>query len=161
MTEDEKRALIAECIRIAEIFDEEIPGYAFGPEKSRNGGASGFEKRTTSGLYLEFYYGGPNRLWTPWGRWSFVGSGGTGAYEHDLRERQRAAFMSRLSTQLHSPVKSDESGDYGPVYKVLAVDGIELPPPGDMLPWASWEDGNAASAEWIRLGGSRQICRTA
>lgn len=30
--------------------------------------------QTASGLFIEHYYGSPNKLWTPWGLWTFIGS---------------------------------------------------------------------------------------
>lgn len=152
MTDQQKRDLIAHCLHIAEIFDEELAGVALDPEAYRRGGVNGFYQRTTSGLYLEFSYGTPNKIWTPWGYWLFVGSTGYNSTDEQLRA-QLASFMARLSVELHSPLQSGKFGEYGPVYKVLAVDGAQLPPPGDVLPNATLDEHHTAQAEWARLGG--------
>lgn len=152
MTDQQKRDLIAQCLRIAEIFDEELPGLALDPDGYRRGGANSFYQRTTSGLYLEFSYGTPNKIWTPWGYWIFVGSKGWNGTDEQL-QAQLASFMARLSVELHIPLQRGNFGEYGPVYKVLAVDGVPLPPPGEVLPNATLDEHHSAQAEWARLGG--------
>ncbi len=153
MSDDEQRALIAQCLRIVEIFDEEVPDYAISPDGHRVSGANGFHKRTSSGLYLEWYYGSPSELWTPWGYWGFVGSGSIAAGGRERHEAHCAAFMARLTTELHAPLVESEFGATGPVYKILAVDGVPLPTPGEVLPTATRDEYKTAKADWARFGG--------
>lgn len=151
MTDQQKTDLIAQCLMIAAIFDEEFPGAALAAKAYRDGGVNGFHGRTTSGLYLEFSYGAPNKIWTPWGYWRFAS--GTGRHFGEERQSQMASFMARLTAELHIPLQQSEFGDYGPVYKLLAVDGVELPPPGEVMASATLDESRAARAEWARLGG--------
>lgn len=152
MTDQQKRDLIAQCLRVAEIFDEELHGLALDPDGYRRGGVNGFYHRTTSGLYLEFSYGTPNKIWTPWGHWNFVGSTSYNDSDEKL-QAQLASFMARLSVELHIPLQRGQFGEYGPIYKVLAVDGVQLPTPGAVLPSATLDEHHTAQAEWARLGG--------
>lgn len=153
MSDDEQRALIAQCLRVAEIFDEEVPDYAISPEGHRIGGANSFYDRTSSGLYLEWSYGSPHYLWTPWGKWTFVGSGIIREGGYERHKARCAAFMARLTTELHAPLVESEFGETGPVYKILAVDGDPLPTPGEVLPTATDDEYKTARADWARFGG--------
>ena len=42
----------------------------------RNDDVNPCYNQTESGLFLEYYYGHPHKLWTPWGSYSFTGSAG-------------------------------------------------------------------------------------
>lgn len=151
MTDQQKTDLIAQCLRIAQIFDEEFPGTALGSKGYRDGGVNPFYDRTTSGLYLEYSYGAPNKIWTPWGQWSFVGS--TAFRSWDEQRKQIDSFMARLTAELYIPLQQDEFGDYGPVYTLHAIEGVELPPPGDVIRIPPNDEYHAARGEWARLGG--------
>ena len=86
-----------------------------------SGGPNPHCNQTNRGLYLELYYGQPTKLWTPWGEWHFAD-----ANEHiDVN-----ALMGRLTTSEHiAEVFKLDTGVIGPVYALLAIDGIELPEP--------------------------------
>lgn len=151
MTDQQKTALITQCLTIANIFDEQFPDTALESNGYRDGGVNPFYNRTTSGLYLEFYYGAPNKIWTPWGEWHFVGS--TGLTFGDEKQQRISSFMARLTSQLHIPLQQSEFGDFGPVYTLHAVDGVQLPPPGEVIPRVPNDEYRAAKEEWGRLGG--------
>lgn len=145
---DRTGELIAYCRQIAAIFDELLPDTAFDARAHRIGGVNPYYCRTTSGLYLEFYYGYPSKLWTPGGRWSFTGS--TVTYGGVRREDLVEPFMQRLATRLHEPMSQSKWGCYGPVYAILAVDGEPVEPPGEVIPFS--KDGYAEmKAEWAAL----------
>lgn len=145
--------LIAQCRRIAAIFDELLPDTALNSHGHRIGGVNPYYSRTTTGLYLEFYYGYPSKLWTPGGRWNFVGSTHTPAYvnKDDLVE----PFMCHLTTELHRPMTQDKWGCYGPIYAIHQVEGDDVEPPGVVAAFSrdGYEDMKrdwAALAEWER-----------
>lgn len=151
MSDQQKTALIAQCLKVASIFDEEFPDTALESRGYRDGGVNPFYNRTTSGLYLEYFYGAPNKIWTPWGEWSFVGS--TGLIFGDEEQKRISSFMARLTSELHIPLQQSEFGGFGPVYTLHAVEGVELPPPGEVIPRVPNDEYRAAKEEWARLGG--------
>lgn len=151
MTDQQKRDLIGQCLRIADIFDTAFSQDASNSEKYRAQGLNAFYDRTTSGLYLEFYYGYPARLWTPWGYWRFgqIFGARTGIEEG----RMATAFMAHLDAELLIPLQQNRFGAFGPVYKLHGIDGDKLPPPGEIRPPAPTEEHKAAEAEWATFGG--------
>ena len=127
--------LIEACRHLAAVFDETLGHLALDAAAHRRSGVNPYSYRTTAGLYLEFYYGSPSRVWTPGGAWHF--SGGL-SYTEDQKEIGVAAFMARVTTELHKPGRHEKWGNvdigfFGPVYKVLAVDGHTLEPPGAVI----------------------------
>lgn len=140
--------LIAHCRKIAAIFDEELPDTALGPAGHRAGGVNPYYNRTASGLYIEFYYGYPSKIWTPGGYWSMTGSTMTrpGVDPDELVRR----FMRRLTTSLHSPVSHSRWGTYGPVYAVLAVEGDPVDEPGPVTRFSA-EGYEEMKREWAAL----------
>lgn len=141
--------LIAQCREIAAIFDEELPDTALGAAAHRRGGVNPYYNRTTSGLYLEFYYGYPSKIWTPGGYWQMTGSTITraGVSQDELVAR----FMRRIETQLYAPeTHYPRVGTFGPVYAILAIDGNPIEPPGDVIRFA--KDGyEQMKTEWAAL----------
>ena len=85
-----------------------------------------FYNQTQSGLFLEFYYGSPSDLWTPWGKWSFTGGG---MHIGDAQQKLVEAVLGKLDTTLHQPKISNRMGVIGPIYAVHGVEGIQLPEP--------------------------------
>jgi hypothetical protein len=140
--------LIAQCKQIAAIFDETMPNTAIDANAHRVGGINPYYNRTTSGLYLEFYYGYPSKIWTPGGYWAMTGS--TVTHGGHTAEAVVAPFMARLTTRLHEPQQHSPWGCYGPVYAILAVDGEPVDEPGDVIHFA--KDGySEIKAEWADL----------
>lgn len=140
--------LIAHCRRIAAIFDEELPDTALGAAGHRAGGVNPYYNRTASGLYIEFYYGYPSKIWTPGGYWAMTGGTHTpaGVSADELAPR----FMRRLTTKPHLPVSHSRWVTYGPVYAVLAVDGEPVDEPGAVTRFTA--DGyEEAKSEWAAL----------
>ncbi|SHU66806.1 Uncharacterised protein [Mycobacteroides abscessus subsp. abscessus] len=145
MTDQQKRDLIADIFDTAGAWDTSKC------EKQRTEGLNAFYNRTTSGLYLEFYYGIPSTLWTPWGYWLFgqLAEARTGIEESQIV----SAFMAHLDAELLIPLQQNRFGAFGPVYKLHAVDGEKLPSPGEIRPMATTEEYEAATAEWATFGG--------
>jgi hypothetical protein len=142
---DERTArLIRQCKKIAALFDELLPDTAIDSHGHRAGGVNPLYRRTASGLYLEFYYGYPSKIWTPGGRWSMTGSTITRPYVN--KEDLVAPFMARLTTRLYESERHDRWRSYGPVYAILAIDGdpVEEPGPVDHLDYSAvkeqWDD---------------------
>lgn len=64
-----------------------------------------------------------------------------------------SAFMAHLDVELLIPLQQNRSGPFGPVYKLLGVDGEKLPAPGEIRPKATVKECEAAEAEWAAHGG--------
>lgn len=104
-----------------------------------------FLNQTAHGLFLEFDLGTPNQLWTPWGKWTFLGSGNVPG-EEVVKE-----VMTHLTTTLHAE-KSTSRGDVvGPVYAVLTVEGEELPEPTLIAGSHQYLEYEPAREMWDRL----------
>lgn len=132
-------AYIQWCRRIAAIFDEELPDTAIEPLAHRRGGINPYYNRTASGLYLEFYYGYPSKVWTPGGYWAMTGSTTTAPFVDKDALVQR--FLQRLTTWLHEPETQTKWGSHGPVYAILEIDGEPIDEPGDVAHFS--KDGYA------------------
>ncbi|MUL61143.1 hypothetical protein B5P44_00915 [Mycobacterium sp. CBMA 213] len=151
MTDQQKRDLITQCLKIADIFEAAFSVDTSSGEAHRAEGLNALYDRTTSGLYLEFYYGHPHKLWTPWGSWDFAQfvGGLTGIEE----SRMVSAFMAHLDVELLIPLQQNRFTAFGPVYKLHGIDGDKLPVPGEIRPSATTEEYQAANAEWAAFGG--------
>ncbi len=107
------------------------------------------------GLYLNFYYGAPTSVWTPWGQWTFAGSGNHGGNQQQVLV---GAVMRPLSTRLFDSEYITDLGISGPTYAVLAVEGEELFEPSlyfrdQYLPYKQ------ATAAWKELSAHYQSQR--
>lgn len=127
-------------------------------DEHRAEGLNAFYDRTTSGLFLEFYYVGPDKLWTPWGSWSF-------AYSADSRtssqtEQAVSRFMAHLDAELFIPLQQNRFGAFGPLYKLHLIGEEKLPAPGEIRPTANAEEYEAGNAEWARFGGPHRVSTT-
>ncbi|MFZ1459105.1 MAG: hypothetical protein WAT17_04485 [Candidatus Saccharimonadales bacterium] len=150
LNEADKVRLMHLIKRIAEIYDKCSTGQFDRSAGYRKGGVSPDSNQTIAGLYLEFYYGHPSKLWTPWGDWRF---GGTQSSKFNLEE-----FMSRLTLEVHTEGHQEWIGYIGPVYAILAVDGEPAPTPSlkaTQSEYTPYEDAmserNRLKAEWERL----------
>lgn len=139
--------LIAQCRKIAAIFDKELPDTALGPAAHRAGGINPYYNRTTSGLYLEFYYGLPSKIWTPGGYWAMTGST---SFIAGQAERLAALVMRHLDAKLHLPMRQDRNGCYGPVFAIWAIDGELVDAPGDVIRFSKL-GYHEMRAEWAEL----------
>lgn len=140
--------LIAHCRTLARIFDEELPVTAIAPADYRVGGVNPYYNRTTSGLYLEFYYGYPSKVWTPGGYWTMTGSTITHAFVD--KDALAAKFMARITARQTEPLQQSKWGCYGPVYAVTAIDGEPIDEPGEVIPYAT-HNYREIKAEWADL----------
>lgn len=114
--------------RIADlIFEYVSPDYRVTDrpwkEDRRDEGANPFYNQTHRGFFLEAYYGSLGRLWTPWGKYSFGGSG-CGSWEEVTPK-----ILERLGATLCLPEEYREYGVVGPVYALHKIDEVELPDP--------------------------------
>ncbi len=129
--------------RLTALFDEHVLGENRSSVVYRASGPNPYHSRTLNGLHLEFYYGTPDRLWTPWGEWIFADVSPSSI---DLD-----GFMSRLTLRVHQAEVDSAIGVVGPIYAILAVDGVELPEP--VLPGEREQrlDYEGTKAEWRRF----------
>lgn len=114
------------------------------------GGNNSFYDHTKAGLLLEYYYGLPNKVWTPWGYQMLFG-GGSGNWDV-----VQPALCDRLGLSLHREEYNSSMGTYGPWFKVSKVDGLILPEPvlfepGEPRP--SYEECNQRFREVVTATG--------
>lgn len=95
-------------------------------EDRRNETANPYYNQTESGLFLDYSYGLPHSVWTPWGEWGFRGSASS---VYETVRRLTEGVMERLDVTEHRPQIDNEQGSFGPTYAVRKVEGIELPEP--------------------------------
>lgn len=89
----------------------------------RRDGPNPFYRQMAHGLYLELYYGLPNTLWTPWGKY-LVGGSGSGDWRPTVE-----ALLPRLGATCTQEGRDTEWGHLGPYFELTRVDGFELPTP--------------------------------
>lgn len=116
--------------KIVDIFYEEVARWDVNHLISvtfTDDGVNPFYNQTEIGLFVEYYYGHPSKVWTPWGYFHFTGSVGYSgnAPWDDISDN----FTRRLGATLYLPEKNTKAGTYGPVYAVHTVDSINLPEP--------------------------------
>ncbi len=81
-----------------------------------------FYNQTAEGLVLELYYGLPNTLWTPWGKYR-IGGSGSGNWEPTVE-----SALPRLGAIcLRGERYSSSEGVIGPYYTLSRVDDFDLP----------------------------------
>ncbi len=116
--------------KIANIFFEELDAHQDNGVKAdyQDPEANCMFHQTESGLFLEYYYGAPSSLWTPWGRWDFiinVSQSGLHSMDEILQK-----FNARLGAVVYTREQYCPSeGSYGPVYSLHKVDDLVLPEP--------------------------------
>jgi hypothetical protein len=100
-----------------------------------------FYNQTADGLYLEFYYGAPVALWTPWGKLKFASSG-CGCWESII-----PGLLQRFDAKMYEELKKNRMGEFGPIYALHKVDDMTLPSPLQLKKeeYRSYED---IEAEW-------------
>ncbi len=105
--------------------------------------ANPYYNQTASGFFLELYYGGPSKLWTPWGSWKVV-SGICGTAE-DVED-----VVDMLIKRFGATVHISETEGFGPVYALHAIDSKALPRPLELSKsaYASYEEAVDA---WRKL----------
>jgi hypothetical protein len=92
------------------------------PEKS--GGVNPYWNQTGRGLFLECYYGLPNKLWTPLGQWNF---GGSGSGRFDSVE-SGIVRLTRATVHVAGHYNPN-IGEIGPIYALHSWMGKDLPDP--------------------------------
>lgn len=107
----------------------------------------------TNGLFLEFYYGHPSCLWTPWGKWKICGSS-SGSWDKKDADGKSPVdkIMERLGTELYIPGEMTSSGYFGPVCALCSFDGIELPAP-ETLERSAYDKYEVVKSAWNELSG--------
>jgi hypothetical protein len=116
----------------------------------RNEGPNPYYDRTSCGLRLEFYYGMPNKVHTPWGYYKYGGSG-CGKFDDFTKE-----LFKFIQVKMLQPGKQERIGYIGPIYTVISFDGIELPEPSALR---GFEEGFYAAAkhDWAARLLARKI----
>ncbi|XLQ19791.1 MAG: hypothetical protein ACKUBY_04320 [Candidatus Moraniibacteriota bacterium] len=89
----------------------------------RDGGVNSFNSQTKRGLYIEFYYGQPGKIHTPWGFWNCWGSG-SGRWDEFIEQ-----LLNRLGAIIYQEVQDTSMGTVGPIYAIHQVDDLKLPTP--------------------------------
>ena len=83
--------------------------------------------QTEQGLFLEYHYDEPNKIWTPWGYFQMIGFSccrGDAPWEPII-----AKYLERLGVTLYLPKTNEKWGQRGPVYAIHRLDDIVLPEP--------------------------------
>lgn len=142
LSDTDKASLMRQIKRLASIYDEHTTEHE-ASESYRVGGANPFYNQTANGLYLEFYYGSPSEVWTPWGKWHFAAA--------QSRYVDLEGFMARLTVREEVPEMHKARGTYGPVYALLAIDGEKLPEPQLLTDRQQYFEYEAVLEEWPRL----------
>lgn len=107
----------------------------------------------TNGLFLEVCGGIPLILWTPWGAWTFGGSGHS-AWKNKGEDGKSLLdkVLERLGATLFFAEGTTPMGGNtaGPVYSLHEVDGIALPIPEE-LETSAFGDHEAVADAWKAL----------
>lgn len=150
MDADEKRRTYAACRAIKSHFYAVGESIVYGkPDVGAGDTVNPYYNRTASGLFVEFYYGTPLYVWTPWGKWRMRMRCVSGM--RVAIDDASMAFLRRVHTTLHQPQTNSAMGSFGPVYAVVSVDGCE-PVPAPVVGAAYVNDGyDAMMTEWAEL----------
>jgi len=87
-----------------------------------------YYSQTKTGLFLELYYGLPNTLWTPWGKYKIGGSGSGSGNEWGLVVSELCDRFGAILVVEKRYVNGPFGGEYGPIYSLSKVDDLILPP---------------------------------
>lgn len=126
--------LVEAIYRVSVVIEEEIERYRrlfptrVNYSMRRAWGCNPAHSQTKQGLFPEYIYGNPSKVWTPWGYWSFGGitSWQGDADIDDINERT----LLRLGATLYLEEKYTQmTGSHGPVYALHRVDELILPEP--------------------------------
>lgn len=104
-----------------------------------------YYNQTHRGFYLEFYYGMPSKLWTPWGEKAIGGSGGGGSFE-----QASAKILEALGAKLVVPGIQYDYGYKGPIYSLHTLDGVDLPEPVQR-PRSQFREYKDVKQAWLDL----------
>jgi hypothetical protein len=80
-----------------------------------------FYDQTAGGLFVEHYYDSICDLWTPWGKWNFIGSS-CGDWPSIWTE-----VSELLGATMHQPRRVSSMGPYGPIFAITRFGGKTLP----------------------------------
>lgn len=131
---------------IADFITKTVADAGLKMEDWRKESVNPYYNQTEDGLFLEFYYGMPNTLWTPWGTFK-VGGSGMGHFD-----QVHKPILEALGATLHTPKKVTKQGEFGPVYAIHKFEDIRLPEPKerDRNHYMNYEQAKAA---WEQLTG--------
>ena len=121
-----------QCMQIGNLLIEIIKkrqnqGWHLPVEDGRKAwpGSNPFYNQTEQGFFLEFSYGRPSRLWTPWGEVKLEHT--LPCFYRSVKEgwnKVSLEFMDNLDTELY---RKKSLGYDGSVYKILKIKEISLP----------------------------------
>jgi hypothetical protein len=115
-------------------------------EDWREESVNSYYNHTESGIFLEMYYGTPSILWTPWGKWTFIGSSG-GCFTEAVM-----VLLEKLGARVFSPLRVTDMGEYGPVYSLTQdSEGKPLPAAVVGARVVSSEEYEVTSNVWDKL----------
>lgn len=124
----EEYKLFCAVKRVAETFFEEVERVNDPHLRVHkvNDSVNPFYDQTESGIFLEYYYSSPHKLWTPWGSYQFSGSL---SYSGDPWSKILPRFLKRVGAEIYEPEKNLSYGTVGPVYALHSLDDKPLPQP--------------------------------
>lgn len=122
--------LFKTAMKIRDAFFDEVrrgdPEHLIDIRMAKNG-INPCYHQTEKGLFLEYYYDQPSKIWTPWGYLDMVGFNG---YRGDAPwEPIIEKFLERLGATLYLPKTIEKWGQRGPVYAIHRLDDLILPEP--------------------------------
>lgn len=135
-----------QALRVNEILQEYVKdSYREGSGHHLQDDNNPFYRQTHRGFFLEYYYGTPAQLWTPWGEYRLKSDGGRLAGDEAEKE-----LLGRLGATMHRPELNKREGTIGPIYAVHSVDGVELPDPVER-PRSAYKEYDEADKAWNEL----------
>lgn len=138
-------ALFIQMRKIADIiFDTMAANPKVRMEDERSESANPYYNQTANGFFLEFYYGKPSSLWTPWGKYSIKGSS-SGECDKEI-----LIILDRLGAEVHEEGRQESIGYIGPVYSLHKIDGVDLPEPV-ILNNKAYSSYNEINESWAKL----------
>lgn len=128
-------------------------------EDRRNESVNPFYDQTENGLVLELYYGLPSKIHTPWGGWSFTGSGSS---PRDWFEDLVQTITEQTQATVHCP----SMGRHGPWFALGKIGDYQCGPavPREIaayLPYESARDIWAAMTARYKQEKTLRLCQKA
>lgn len=150
--------LYATTIRIIQLVRETAKKHGMRLDGLSIESPNAYYGQTATGFIIEFYYGGPAYLLTPWGKIHFLRG-----YGADM-EAMWAELTPLLGVTLHRAGYNSTQGEHGPWYALHALDGNPLPDPvercrGEYVPYEvskeAWTKLKEAHVAELRLRRAR------
>lgn len=132
----------SQAIQVREIMRSYTEGRSE-RESSLQDDNNPYYRQTHRGFFLEYYYGSPNMLWSPWGEFRLSG-------EVERFTGDRDEFLKRLGATVHKPEVNNKMGSFGPIYAVHKIDDVDLPDPVER-PRSVYKPSEEVDTAWNQL----------